>query len=65
MYSSEFTKRWDPMNGFTETEAMDKKQKVDEAHSVGYPKSKWGPAEIVPDYSKPNGGYKVVICTLL
>lgn len=63
MYSSEFTKRWDPMSGYDEIEAMDKKQKVDEAHAVGTPTSKWNPAEIVQDSSKPNGGYKVVICT--
>lgn len=63
MYRSEFTKRWDPLNGFNETEAMDKKQKVDEAHGVGTTTSQWKPSEIVPDPSKPNGGYKVVICT--
>lgn len=60
MYTSEFTKRWDPKNGFTQQEAVVKKQKVDEAHGVGTPKSKWNPATIVLDPNKESG-FKVVI----
>ena len=43
-------------------EAMEKKAKVDEAHGVGTPESRWNPAEIVPDTSKKDG-FKVVIRT--
>lgn len=62
MYSSEFSKHWDKQWGFTKAEAELKKQKVEEAHRVGSPTSKWGPAMILPDPEKM-GGYKVVICT--
>ena len=59
MYITEFTKRWDKINGFTMDEAIEKKKAVDEANSVGSSKSKWNPAEIVPDTGK-RAGYKVV-----
>ena len=62
MYTSEFTKHWDDVNGYTMREAMEKKAKVDEAHGVGTPNSKWNPAEIVPDTSRKDG-FKVVIRT--
>ena len=60
MYTSEFTKHWDTTNGFTMQEALSKKAKVDEAHNIGSPASKWNPAEIVRDDQKASG-YKVVI----
>lgn len=62
MSTSEFTKPWDNVNGYTMREAMEKKAKVDEAHGVGTPESRWNPAEIVPDTSKKDG-FKVVIRT--
>lgn len=58
--SSEFTKRWDK-TGYSMEEARLKKEKVDEAHGVGTPESKWSESEIVPD---ERGGYKVVITTI-
>jgi hypothetical protein len=63
MSRSEFTKRWDKINGFSMAEAIEKKAAVDEAHGVGQPNSKWAPAEIVPDESKTTG-FKVVIATI-
>lgn len=60
MYISEFTKDWDKTHGFTKQEALEKKAKVNEAHGVGSPNSKWNPAEIVPDANKQDG-FKVVI----
>lgn len=48
MYTSEFSKHWDDVNGYTMEEAMKKKEAVDEAHGVGTPTSKWNPAKIVP-----------------
>ncbi len=61
--SSEFTKHWDKINGFSMAEAIEKKAAVDDAHGVGTPSSKWAPAEIVPDTSKRTG-FKVVISTI-
>ncbi len=61
--TSEFTKRWDKNKGFTEMEAEFQKMKVDEAHGVSLPESKWNPAKIVPDATKIKGGYKVIIST--
>ena len=60
MYTSEFSKHWDDVNGYTMEEAMKKKEAVDEAHGVGTPTSKWNPAKIVPDPSRKSG-YKVII----
>lgn len=48
MYTSEFSKHWDNVNGYTMEEAMKKKEVVDEAHGVGTPTSKWNSAKIVP-----------------
>ncbi len=62
MYTSEFSKHWDNLHGFTMQEAHQKKAKVDEAHGVGSPNSKWNPAQIVKDNNREDG-YKVVICT--
>ena len=62
MYSQTFSKHWDENNGYTMSEALDKKAKVDEAHGVGMPGSKWNPSEIVPDTIK--GGFKVVISSM-
>ena len=64
MYTSEFSKHWDNVNGYTMEEAMKKKEAVDEAHGVGTPTSKWGPAQIVPDSSRKTV-YKIVISTLM
>ncbi len=47
--------------GYTAEEAKKKIIAVNDAYMVGSPKSKWGPAERVPD---PRGGYMVVIETL-
>lgn len=60
--TSEFTKRWDKENGYTQAEACAKKKAVDEAHGVGTENSRWKPAEIVLDPNKKTG-YKVVIST--
>ena len=59
---SEFTKRWDNINGFTMEEALEKKATVDKEHGVGTPNCKWNPSEIVPDNSKKSG-FKVIIKT--
>lgn len=63
MSVSEFSKVGDNTHGFTLEEAMRKVEKVNAAHGVGDPKSKWGPARIVPDDSRKNG-FKVVIDTI-
>lgn len=34
MYTSEFMKHWDNVNGFTMEEAIEKKAKVDEEHEA-------------------------------
>ena len=60
--TSEFTKHWDLLNGYTYAEAIAKKEAVDEAHGVGTENSKWNAAKIVPDPNKKTG-YKVVIST--
>ena len=60
--TSEFTKHWDLINGYTYEEALNKKISVDEAHGVGTENSKWNAAEIVIDPNKKTG-YKVVIST--
>ncbi len=53
---SEFRKHWgDRDEGYTLEEAMQKKAKVDEAHGVGTPESKWNPAEILPDTTRKKG----------
>lgn len=62
MCTSEFSKHWDNVNGFTMEEAKRKQAAVDEAHGVGTPTSKWAPSKIVPDSSRKSG-YKVVIST--
>lgn len=50
-----FTKRWDPINGFTQEEAEAKKAKVDDAYGVNRPDAKWHPAKIEPDPDKKTG----------
>lgn len=55
-----FTKRWDPINGYTQEEAEVKKAKVDDAYGVNKPGAKWHPAEIVSDSDKKTG-FKVII----
>ena len=60
--TSTFTKHWDEKNGYTQQEAFAKKAKVDEAHGVGRPESKWNSAEVVLDPNKQSG-YMVVIRT--
>lgn len=62
MSRDEFTNNWDAINGYTLEEARKKKAAVDEAYGIGTSKTKWSPAEIVPDDSRKTG-YKVVICT--
>ena len=47
--------------GYTYEEAEIRKAKIDEAHGVGTPKTKWAEAKIEPD---PRGGYLVTIETL-
>lgn len=46
--------------GYTWEEILIKKAKVDDAHSTGFPYSKWEPAIIKPDI---RGGYMVEIST--
>ena len=60
MYTSEFCKHFDNLHGFTMEEARQKKAKVDEAHGVGSPNSKWNPAQIIKDTNRKDD-YKVVI----
>ena len=59
---SVFRKIWDPENGYTLSEAAIKAFKVDEAHGVGRPESKWQSAKIVRDPQTPSG-YMVTIET--
>ena len=58
-----FSKHWDEKNGYTYKEALDKKAKVDEAHGVGTPNSKWKESVIEPDPNKTSG-FRVVIETI-
>ncbi len=55
-----FTKRWDPVNGFTMEEAQSKKDKVDDAYGVYNKDPNWHPAEIESDPNKKSG-YMVTI----
>lgn len=57
-----FSKHWDKEHGFTYAEAQEKKRKVDEAHGVGTPESKWKESVIEPDPERKDG-YRVVIET--
>lgn len=52
----------DGKEGFTFEEALEKKSKVDEAHGVGFPDSKWKESVIEPDPTKEKG-FRVVIET--
>jgi len=62
-YTDTFSKHYgDPRFGYTMAEALEKKQKVDEAHGVGSRNSKWEEAKIVPDETRKEG-YKIVIST--
>lgn len=58
-----FTKHWDNEHGFTYKEALDKKRKVDDAHGVGRPNSKWKESIIEPDPDRKDG-YRVIIETI-
>lgn len=62
MFTEEYSKVWDKTNGYSVEEAKIKKAKVDEAHGVGLPNSKWQEAEIIPDHAKVFG-YKIIIST--
>ena len=59
---SVFRKNWDEVHGYTIEEAYTKKAKVDDAHGVGTPESKWNPAEILVDTTRKDG-FMVVIRT--
>lgn len=52
----------DPQVGYTYQEALIKRAKVNEAHGVGTPTSKWNGAVIELDPEKKSG-YRVVIQT--
>lgn len=54
----EFTKHYGDGRGYTYTEAIHKKQAVDDAHGTWKNDAKWEKAIIVPD---SRGGYKVII----
>lgn len=62
MFVEEYSNHWDNEHGYTMEEALLKKAKVDDAHDVSNPNSRWEPAEIVPDQSR-HDGYKVIIKT--
>lgn len=55
-----FSKNWDEV-GYTKEEAEARKSKIDEAHGVGTPNTKWAESKIEAD---PRGGYLIVIETL-
>lgn len=60
---STFSNNWSKEHGYTYEEAELKKAKVDEAHGVGLPHSKWKESKIEPDPTKKDG-YRVVIETI-
>ena len=62
MITEFFSKRWDNKHGFNEAEAKEKKAKVDEAHGVGTPASKWSESVIERDPERMDG-YRIRIST--
>lgn len=58
-----FYNNWNRNIGFTMEEAKEKKAKVDAAYDVNDPQSKWNPAKIELDTTRPQGGYMVAIYT--
>ena len=62
-YESIFSKQFGEADeGYTYKEALAKLSKVNDAHGVGTPDSKWKPGFIEPDPNKKTG-YRVVIRT--
>ena len=62
-YESIFSKQFGNADeGYTYKEALAKLAKVNDAHGVGTPKSKWNPGIIEPDPNKKTG-YRIVIRT--